>query len=175
MGVNPHDFEVSEELLRRRLGLSSDTVVISYGYEGMKDESSLYVLKTKFDASSLFVRTRPDYFVIESTRQYFVEAKQRTVNVEAIQLLYNKFYERIGLQVYYSFPELIINASQIPMETVIIPENYKEKFDSEIKHLFLDEGVTDFQYVGHVSKGSGDAFVPIELEDLNLLSEMMTH
>jgi hypothetical protein len=60
------------------------------------------------------------------------------------------------------------------METLVIPENYREKFDSNLKHLFENEGVEDFRYVRPVTEGSGDAFVPVELEDLRILSEEIT-
>lgn len=173
MQIHPKDFEVSVDSLRERLGLSKDIVIVPFGYEGIIDEAILSILKTRYDSGSLFIRTRPDFFVIQNDELYFVEAKQKTQNVEAIQLLYNKQYERMGIKVLYSFPELTINASMIPMETVIIPENYREKFDVHLKHLFEQEGVQDFKYVGHVNVGSGDAFVPIESEDLGILSEKL--
>ena len=170
MGIDPKDFRVSEETLRERLHLSKEVIVVPFGYEKILDESIVMTLKTRYDSGSLFVRTQPDFFVIDSNELYFVEAKNRTMNVEAIQLFYNKQYERMGLKVLYSFPELVINASVIPMETVVIPENYQEKFDVNLKHLFENEGVTDFRYVNHVD-ASGDAFVPIELDDLKLLGD----
>ena len=171
MGVSPQEFKVSDKLIRKRLGLSYNTVVIPNGVEEIFDENVLFILKKRFDAGSMFLRTRPDFFVIDKDELYFVEAKQRTKNVEAIQLLYNKFYERWGIKVIYSFPEVAINASLIPMEKIIIPENYREKFDNNLKFLFETEGITDFAYVGHVTHGSGDAFVPIDLDDLKLLAD----
>ena len=171
MQIHPKDFEVSTDSLRDRLKLSKDDTVVPFGYEGILDEAVLSILKTRYDSGSLFIRTRPDFFVIQYDELYFVEAKQRTQNIEAIQLLYNKQYERMGIKVLYSFPELTINASLIPMETVIIPENYREKFDVNLKHLFEQEGVQDFRYTHHVNEGSGDAFVPVESEDLMILSE----
>ncbi len=77
----------------------------------------------------------------------------------------------MGVKVLYSFPELTINASMIPIDTIVIPQNYKEEFDNNLKYLFELEGVTNFRYVGHVAEGSGDAFVPIEPEDLHSLGE----
>lgn len=169
--ISPQEFKVSDKLIRKRLGIHRNTPVVSFGYEEVLNEKVLSVLKKRFDTGSLFIRTRPDFFVIDKDELYFVEAKQRTKNVEAIQLLYNKFYERWGIKVIYSFPEITINASVIPMEKIIIPENYREKFDTNLKFLFEAEGITDFAYVGHVTNGSGDAFVPIDLNDLKLLAE----
>lgn len=169
--ISPQEFKVSEQLIRKRLGLSRYTTVVSFGYEEVLNEKVLSILKKRFDRGSLFIRTRPDFFVIDRDELYFVEAKQRTKNVEAIQLLYNKFYERCGIKVIYSFPEVAINASFIPMEKIIIPENYRDKFDSNLKFLFEAEGITDFVSVGHVTHGSGDAFVSIDLDDLKLLAD----
>jgi len=169
--ISPRDFKVSETLIRKRLGLSRYTTVVPFGCEEVLNEKTLSILKKRFDTGSLFIRTRPDFFVIDTLGLYFVEAKQRTKNVEAIQLLYNKFYERLGIKVIYSFPEVAINASFIPMKKIIIPENYKEKFDTNLKFLFEAEGITDFVPVGHVTNGSGDAFVPIDLDDLKLLAD----
>ena len=108
MGINPQDFKVSEKLIRKRLGLSYNTVVIPYGCEEIFNENVLFILKKRFDAGSMFIRTKPDFLIIDKEESYFVEAKQRTKNVEAIQLLYNKFTERSGIKVIYSFPEFAI-------------------------------------------------------------------
>ncbi len=169
--ITPQQFQVSSDLLKTRLHLSEKTVIVPFGYESSLDDSIISLLKTKYDTGSLFIRTRPDFFIIDNTELYFVEAKQKTKNIEAIQLLYNKQYERMGIKVVYSFPEIVIRASIIPLETVIIPENYKKEFDANLKYLFESEGVTDFRYVNHITQGSGDAFVPIELEDLKLLTD----
>ena len=132
------------------------------------------MLKTRYDRVSLFLRTKPDFFIIDGDEIYFVEAKQETQNLEAIQLLYNKQYDRMGVKVLYSFPEFTINASMIPIDIIVVPENYKKEFDENLKHLFELEGVTNFRYVGHVTEGSGDAFVPIETEELIILAEGTT-
>ena len=173
----PHrdDFEVSVDSLKERLFLSKKVVIVPFGYEKILDEAVISILKNRYDNFSLFIRTTPDFFVIDNNELYFVEAKQKTQNVEAIQLLYNKKYEQMGIKVLYSFPECTINASLIPMEKIIIPENYKKKFDVNLKYLFEEEGVTDFVYVGHVAEGSGDAFVPVDENDLLLLSEGQIH
>jgi hypothetical protein len=169
--ISPQEFKVSDNLIRKRLGLTPGTIVIPFGCEEVLNETALSILKKRFDSGAMFVRTRPDFLIIDKEELYFVEAKQRTKNVEAIQLLYNKFHERVGIKVIYSFPELAINASLIPMEKIIIPDNYRDKFDTELKYLFETEGVTNFAYIGTVTKGSGDAFVPIELDDLKLLTD----
>jgi len=170
MSINPKDFEVSVDTLGKRLDIS-ETTITPFGYEKNLDDLVLGILKTKYDAGSLFVRTRPDFFVINDTELYFVEAKQRTKNVEAIQLFYNKQLEKMGVKVLYSFPDVAIRATQIPMEKVIIPENYRESFDVNLKHLFVGEGVEKFSYVRQVTEGSGDAFVPIDEDDLKILSD----
>ncbi len=114
--ISPQEFKVSEKLIRKRLGISHYATIVPFGYEEVLNENILSILKKRFDTGSLFIRTRPDFFVIDKDELYFVEAKQRTKNVEAIQLLYNKFYERWGIKVIYSFPEVAINASVIPMD-----------------------------------------------------------
>jgi len=173
MGVSPQDFKVSDKLIRKRLGLSYNTIIIPNGVEEIFNENVLFILKKRFDAGSMFLRTRPDFFVIDKDKSYFVEAKQRTRNVEAIQLLYNKFTERNGIKVIYSFPDVAISASLIPMEKIIIPENYQEKFNVNQKHLFEAEGITNYAYVGNTTKGSGDPFVAVDLDDLKLLADEM--
>ena len=150
--------------------MSSEAAVVPFGIEAVLDQSILNILKSRYDGASLFLRTRPDFFIIDKDEIYFVEAKQETVNLEAIQLLYNKQYDRMGVKVLYSFPEFFITASMIPIDTVVVPENYKTEFDNNLKHLFEIEGVKNFRYVGHVAEGSGDAFVPVEPEELLLLT-----
>jgi hypothetical protein len=174
MRINPKDYTVSADLLRQRLGLKKEITIVPFGYEGILDKAVLSILKTRFDSASLFIRTRPDFFVIEENELYFVEAKQKTKNIEAIQLLYNKQCERMGIKVLYSFPEITIRATQIPMDVIVIPENYKKEFDNNLKHLFENEGIKEFRYVNHVKDGSGDAFVPVEINDLSILAEELT-
>lgn len=171
MKIRPQEFEVSEELLRKRLELPPDAFVFPFGYEGLVDDALIRKLKTRYDSASLYFRTRPDFMVIDSDQIYLVEAKQRTKNVEAIQLFFNKCLERMGIGVVYSFPDFQIHARDIPMERIVIPKNYKEKFDAHLKHLFESEGVTDFCYVRSANEGSGDAFVPVEFGDLIILGD----
>lgn len=156
------------------MNLSTKAVIVPFGIEVALDKSILTILKTKYNEGSMFLRTRPDFFVIDENKLYFVEAKQETKNLEAIQLLYNKQYDRMGVKVLYSFPDFVINASMIPIDTVVVPENYKEEFDKNLKHLFELEGVEAFRYVSHVTVGSGDAFVPIKPEELLILAEGTT-
>ncbi len=162
---------MSCEEIQKRLNLSSNAAIVPFGIEVTLDQSILQILKRRYDGGSLFLRTRPDFFIIEENEIYFVEAKQETRNVEAIQLLYNKQYDRMGVKVLYSFPEFVINASMIPIDIIVVPQNYKEEFDKNLKHLFEIEGVTNFRYVNHVGAGSGDAFVPVDLEELQILAE----
>jgi len=82
--------------------------VIPFGIEAILDKSILDILKTRYDRVSLFLRTKPDFFIIDVNEIYFVEAKLETRNLEAIQLLYNKQYDRMGVKVLYSFPEFTI-------------------------------------------------------------------
>lgn len=168
--INPKDFKVTSDMLRGRLSLSDSAVIVSFGYEGILDKQIITMLQSRYDVGSLFIRTRPDFFVIDNDDLYFVEAKQRTKNVEALQLLYNRQHERMGIKVLYSFPEITVHAVAIPMDTIIVPENHRDKFDSNLKHLFEAEGVKDFQYIGHLDDWSGDAYVQIKLEDMQILS-----
>ena len=171
MSISPQNFEVSETLLRQRLEISPDAYVFPFGYEGLVDNALIRLLKKRYTTTSLYFRTRPDFMVFDGEKHYLVEAKQKTKNIEALQLFFNKQLERMGIKVVYSFPEVAICASAIPIDEIIVPENYKEKFDSNLKYLFESEGITNFRYVPHVIDGSGDAFVPVELEDLRILSE----
>lgn len=173
MEIRPQEFEVSKELLCQRLLLPLHAMVFPFGYEGLVDDALIRMLKLRYDTASLYFRTRPDYMILDEKDTYLVEAKQRTKNVEAIQLFFNKYLERMGIKVVYSFPDVTIRATQIPMEKIVIPENYRQKFDENLKHLFEGQGITDFCYVGKIpeGKGSGDAFVPIDVEDLKILSE----
>lgn len=156
------------------MNLTNDVKVIPFGIETALDQSILRILAQKYDGASLFLRTRPDFFVIGIDEVFLVEAKQHTQNLEAIQLLYNKQYDRMGVRVVYSFPDFAINASMIPIDQVIIPKNYKQEFDKNLKHLFEIEGIKKFTYIGHVVEGSGDAFVPVEPEELLILAEGTT-
>lgn len=171
MGIDPKDFHVSTNTIKERLGLSKNANVIPFGYEQQFDDNVLSILKKRFDAGSLLIRTRPDFLIIDEFELYFVEAKQRTKNVEAIQLLFNKFLERIGIKVIYCFPELSIRATMIPMDKVIVPENYRGYFDVNLKFIFEQDGISEFQYIGNIKNGSGDAYVPVDVEDLKLLTE----
>lgn len=164
--INPHDYPVSEEEIRKRLKLPKIAIVIPFGYEKIKNNALINLLRSTYDRGSLFVRTRPDFMVCENQNIYFVEAKQNVKNVEATQLLFNKFYEKIGIKVIYSFPDYDINAFFIPINKVIIPQKYREKFDSNLKMLFEEEGVRDFEYLKGSSFGSGDPFTPIDEEEL---------
>ena len=65
MGVSPQEFKVSDKLIRKRLGLSNNIVVIPNGVEEIFNENVLFLLKKRFDAGSMFLRTRPDFFVID--------------------------------------------------------------------------------------------------------------
>lgn len=169
--INPKDFSVSGDSIRERLHLAPEDVVVPFGYEEILDQAAISYLRNIYDRGSLSIRTQPDFFVIKDNKLIFVEAKQRVRAVEATQLLYNKLYQKSGILVVYSFPNVTIPASLIPMDLVVIPENYKEKFDVNFKYLFENEGVANFSYVGHVTTGSGDAFVPVDVEDLELLMD----
>jgi hypothetical protein len=171
MGINPRDFQVSIHTIKERLGLSRYATVIPFGCEQQFDDHVLSILKKKFDAGSMLVRTRPDFLVIDEFESYYVEAKQKTKNVEAIQLLFNKFLERLGIKVIYSFPDVCIRAAMIPMDKIIVPANYRGYFDVNLKFIFEQDGISEFLYVGNVEKGSGDAFVAIDVDDLKMLSE----
>lgn len=173
MEIRPQEFEVSEELIRQRLKLPLHAMVFPFGYEGLADDSLIRMLKLRYDTASLYFRTRPDFMILDDMYLYLVEAKQKTKNIEAIQLFFNKHLEQMGIKIVYSFPDVTIRASQIPMESIVIPENYRKKFDENLKHLFEAQGVTDFRYVRQVEIGSGDAFVPINVDDLKILSEEM--
>lgn len=171
MSINPKDFEVSESLIRQRLRLSSNVMVLPFGCEGLENKKLINLLQKRYNTLSLFLRTRPDFIIFDGDNIYLVEAKQKTKNIEAVQLFFNKQLERMGIKVVYSFPDVTIFASAIPLELVIVPENYKKEFEENLKCLFESEGISNFSYTQHVTNGSGDAFVPVDLEDLRMLSD----
>lgn len=171
MQIKPDNFMVSCAEIQQRLKLGNSSVIVPFGIEAILDLSILQILKSRYDQGSLFLRTRPDFFIIEENDIYFVEAKKETSNLEAIQLLYNKQYDKMGIKVVYSFPNFAIRASLIPIKYVVIPQNYKKEFDKNLKDLFELEGIKDFKYVGHVAEGSGDAFVPVDISELLLRVE----
>ena len=166
MQINPSDFEVTIEMIRQRLNLSHDVEIIPYGYEYSFDINQRKKLQNIYNCNSLSIRTRPDFLVITQSEMYRVEAKNKTNSIEAVQLFFNKQLEQMGIKVLYSFPNVTINASQIPMEKIIIPQTYRKEFDLNLKHLFND---CEFEYVSS-TKGSGDPFVWIEESDLIELS-----
>lgn len=171
--ICPQDYQVSSDTLRKRLKLSESAIITPYGYEGISDIAVISLLKKIYNCTSLLIRTRPDYLIKDDDLLYFVEAKTSSHSVEAIQLLYNKQYENMGITVLYSFPELTIPASLIPMTTIFIPQKYCTEFNKHLKHIFEKFGITNFIYIGNLPKGSGDAFVYVDTVELKSLAEVV--
>jgi len=63
--ISPQEFKVSEKLIRKRLDIPYRATVVPFGYEEILNEKTLSILKKRFDTGSLFIRTRPDFFVID--------------------------------------------------------------------------------------------------------------
>ncbi len=170
MPPNPDDYEVTVEMLRERMNLY-DEEIFPIGIECMYDERLQNGLIQCYDKTALLLRTTPDFVVKNNDQTYFVEAKQKTTSIEAIGLYFNKLKERHGIKVLYSFPQVTINASLIPMEVIEVPQKHREDFDRHLKDYFIDDGCTFNYWNSNPQSGSGDPFVRIEEEDLIELSK----
>lgn len=170
MQPNPNDYDVTPDELRKRMKLPTNATIIQSGVEHMFSQAITKMLVDQYDIPGLMVRTFPDFIVIINGQTILVEAKQKTTSLEAIGLLFNKQKEREGCTVLYSFPDITINASLIPMENIIIPPRYREKFDTYLKDLFVKEEC-EFCYAEYNPKnGSGDPYLTIDEEDLKMLA-----
>lgn len=170
MEPNPDDYNVPPDMLRERMHLDDDVEIFPIGIEFMFDDKTTKALTLCYDKTALLLRTTPDYLLKRGSETSFVEAKQKTTSVEAIGLYFNKRKERNGIKVLYSFPQVTINASLIPMEEIQVPQKHREDFDRYLKDLFVEEGCTFDYWKGDPPNGSGDPFVRIEEKDLMELS-----
>jgi len=167
---DPADYDVTPKLLRERLCLHPDVKIYQTGVEHMFGQEIRDGLTQVYDSAAMQIRTFPDFTLIENGITSFVEAKCRTTSIEAIGLYFNKMKERMGAKVLYSFPLVTICASQIPMEEIQIPLKYADKFTRFLKPLFVEEGCSFNYWSSNPKNGSGDPFVRIDEEDLQILS-----
>ena len=166
MPPNPADYDVSPEMIRERLKLNNDVIVIPTGVEHLFGKDIKNDLVQCYDKPALLLRTFPDFTLIKNNHTIFVEAKSKTTSIEAIGLYYNKLHDRAGARVYYSFPNITIPASLIPMEKIQIPLRHRNSFDLFLKDLF-DKENCEFEYWDRDPPyGSGDPFVRIKEDDL---------
>ena len=171
MQPDPADFDVTADELRKRMKLTDDVKIFATGVECIYGDDLKSELKEHYDSATLLLRTFPDFTLFRDIETYYVEAKCRTTSIEAIGLYYNKMRERMGARVLYSFPDVTIPASLIPMEEIQIPLKYAEKFNTYLKDLFVQEGCIFNYWTSNPKNGSGDPFVRIDEEDLKLLAE----
>ena len=171
MRPNPDDFIVSPEMLRTRLKLDPDVVIIPTGVEHLFGKDINNGLTECYDKPALLLRTFPDFTLIKNNQTIFVEAKCKTTSIEAIGLYYNKLHDRAGARVYYSFPNITIPASLIPMEEIQIPLRHKNSFDLFLKDLFEKENCKFEYWEGDPPYGSGDPFVRIDESDIAEFAE----
>ena len=166
MQINPERFKVTEQEIRQRFGLEERDIVIDYGYENEFTSSERSSIQSNYDMSSLFVRTRPDFFITKGGSSYLVEAKQRTNTAEAVQLFFNQQICNMGVNVVYSFPEFNIPANFITIEEIFVPRKYREPFE----RFFKNEIQTSLHEVKFtnipVTKGSGDPYIILDEEYL---------
>lgn len=169
MPPNPADFDVTPDELRKRMNLSDTVRIYQTGVEYIFADT-IPGLSKCYGTGALLLRTFPD-FTLYGADIYFVEAKCKTTSVEAIGLYFNKMRERMGARVLYSFPNLTISASMIPMEEIQIPQKYGSEFRQHLMHLFVEEKCRFNFWSSDPKNGSGDPFVRIEEEDLKILAE----
>ncbi len=170
MPPNPADFDVTADELRKRMNLSDDVKIFLTGVEYIFGKT-IPGLSDCYNTGALLLRTFPDFTLYKGKEISFVEAKARTTSIEAIGLYFNKMRERMGAQVLYSFPDVTIAASLIPMETIEIPLKYAVNFNKYLKALFEEEDCQFNYWSSNPKNGSGDPFVRIDEEDLKILSE----
>ena len=170
MQPDPADFDVTADELRKRMNLSDNTRIFLTGVEHIFGKV-IPGLSDHYDAAAMMIRTFPDFTLYNGDETYFAEAKCRTTSVEAIGLYFHKLRERAGAKVFYSFPNVTIPASLIPMDEIQIPLKYSEKFRKHLMDLFVEEGCRFNFWSANPENGSGDPFVRIEEEDLKILSE----
>ena len=168
---DPKNFEVSPDDLRKRMKLADNVKIFQTGVEHIFGNDMIPELKDHYDSATMLLRTFPDFTLFSDIETYFVEAKCRTTSVEAIGLYYNKLRERMGARVLYSFPDVTIPASLIPMEEIQVPLKYADKFTKYLKPLFVDEGCSFDYWSSNPKNGSGDPFVRIDEDDLKMLAE----
>lgn len=171
MPPNPADFDVTPEELRKRMNLSDSVRIYQTGVEHIFG-NTIPGLSKCYGTGALLLRTFPD-FTLYGAEIYFVEAKCRTTSIEAIGLYFNKMRERMGASVLYSFPDVTIAASLIPMELIEVPLKYSKQFTKYLMHLFVEEQCRFNFWSSDPKSGSGDPFVRIEEEDLKILAEGM--
>jgi len=169
--IKPESFTVTEQEIRERFGLSDNDMVIDYGYEKQFNANQILDLQKYYNTSSLFVRTRPDFFITKGKSSYLIEAKQRANTAEAVQLFFNQQLCRMGVNVIYSFPEFNIPAQIMQIQTIYVPEKYHDPFHK----FFKDEIRSCIDNVNFISmpntKGSGDPYVVLDEEYLREFSE----
>jgi len=171
MQPDPSDYDVTPEILRKRMNLPSWAKIWQTGIEFQFDEEIRKGLVECYDQAALLLRTFPDFTIKINDQVQFVEAKEKTTSIEAIGLYYNKLRERFGAPVWYVFPNVVIRASLIPMETIEIPLKHRMHFDRFLKTLFEEENCIFNYWSSDPKNGSGDPFVRIEEVDLKILSE----
>jgi len=169
MPPNPADFDVTPDELRKRMNLSDDVKIFQTGVEHIFGDT-IPGLTNCYGTGALLLRTFPD-FTLYGADVYFVEAKCKTTSIEAIGLYFNKMRERMGARVLYSFPEVTISASMIPMECIEIPLKHGEDFRKHLMHLFVEEKCRYNFWSSNTKNGSNDPFVRIDEEDLKILAE----
>ena len=170
MNPNPDDFDVTADDLRKRMKLSDDVRIYQTGVEHIFGNTIPELIEC-YNTGALLLRTFPDFTLYKGQEIFFVEAKARTTSIEAIGLYFNKIRERMGARVLYSFPDVTIPASLIPMEEIQIPLKYSKEFTKYLMHLFDEEKCRFNFWSCNPKNGSGDAFIRIEEEDLKILAE----
>jgi len=175
MLINPEDYKVSVEEIRRRLQLKESDIVYEDGYEYVFNKPRRSDLQKQYDLTSLFVRLRDDYVVIKNKISFILEAKKNMDKyIESTQLLLNKQLTEIGIKIFYSFPEYTIIATDIPLKLIAIPPRYKNEFCLNLRSFF-EKFHNNIQYnfmTWNPEGRSGDPFTPINHEKLKKISQL---
>ena len=172
MLINPNNFEFTENEIRNLLHLKPEHIVTKNGGEVIRDNALLQRLYRDYSPTSLAIRLEPDWIVTTNEGSWFIESKKKSKNVETVQLYFNQVYSLSGKRVVYLFPEYSIPAELIPINEIIVPENYKKEFyqmyAERIGKFVIDtqkHGIT-VKDVKYLEYGSGDPFTPIHDEEL---------
>ena len=159
MQINPCDFIVTEAEIRNRLKLSPQDTTFPYGYEDNFELGNRRKIAGCHDLTTLLIRLRPDFYIQKNGFGMLVEAKKKIGCIEAAQLYLNQQLSKIGIRVFYSFPDKLVPADKIPLQRIFVPPRYRDVFDSQLKQRMLnDNPKLELIYCGQTN-GSGDPYV----------------
>lgn len=170
MQINPDDQKYNPKIdkLRKQLQLDESVEIYPYGIETTDDQSLNYSLRNNYDLTSLSIRTRADFILVNKIKSIFLEYKSLSKFLEAVPLLYAKCLSKMGINYFYCFPNFVVNAKDIPMTSIVVPLTYQEEF-KKFQQVFIDQGCKCIFLTAPIG-GSGDPFINIDEGFLQKLS-----